>query len=345
MRKYCIFLFIFIILSILNYGNFELKFVEKWDHKNETLGHIFFSIIDKDDHIVGTFYQYGNKIINKEKIISIIPRGQGPGDLTNMLALFKYKEGLAFVERPDKMKIFVKKNNNYIWKKTKWFKRGLLLHIVKDGMFYGNKFFFAGFETISIKRNIETAAFLKVYSPDGRPLKSLIKKTYKKSHQQYLMNRYVVPYKNKAILVNENELALYIVSINNLNNINKINLEIPKFYKNMPLDFYIWRKYNKPTENFLSDVETWAMEYSSINKVLVKGNYIIIQIRTCNEKLKKLALLFYDLRSFKLSRILYFNDYLMGEKDDKFYFYANGDPGRDKDAEECIIKIYKYKRE
>ena len=65
-------------------------------------------------------------------------------------------------------------------------------------------------------------------------------------------------------------------------------------------------------------------------------------MRTCEAKLKKFALLFYNAENFKLERTIFTNDLLLGAKDGKYYFYANGDPGRDEEAEEFIIHIYSF---
>jgi hypothetical protein len=52
--------------------------------------------------------------------------------------------------------------------------------------------------------------------------------------------------------------------------------------------------------------------------------------------------LFYNTKTFKLERTILINDRLLGIRDGKYYFYANGDPKYDEEADECIIKIYSF---
>jgi hypothetical protein len=81
------------------------------------------------------------------------------------------------------------------------------------------------------------------------------------------------------------------------------------------------------------------MGYSRINYVLVSGKSLVLQIRTCNDKMKKFALLFYNAETFKLENTVFTSDLLLGAKDGKFYFAAGGDPGRDHENDELVINI------
>jgi hypothetical protein len=93
------------------------------------------------------------------------------------------------------------------------------------------------------------------------------------------------------------------------------------------------------------DVETWATGYSSITEAAVDGNWLVVQVRTCSTKEKKFALLFYNVENnFKLEKTVFTDDFLLDVKDGKYYCFANGDPGRDDDTDQCIINIYAWEK-
>ncbi|MFC2156107.1 hypothetical protein ACFLRB_06435, partial [Acidobacteriota bacterium] len=140
----------------------------------------------------------------------------------------------------------------------------------------------------------------------------------------------------------ENELKVHIISTKDLRVEKEVKLEIPGFYKKMPVDFYTFKKYDKPSENYQKDIEYWQTAYSRIQKVIIEDNFLILQMRTVSDQLKKFALLFYNAENFKLEKIIFSNDLLLGARDGKYYFYANGDPGRDEEAEDFIIHIYSF---
>ncbi|MFC2155436.1 hypothetical protein ACFLRB_02965, partial [Acidobacteriota bacterium] len=135
MKNVAIFLLCLLLtLSLTASDNFRI--VNKWDHTNKTIGYLFYSLIDKDDHIVGTFFMSGNRLITPDKVINIVPKKQGPGDVMNIRALFHYQENIAFVETAEKIKIFKKEGGTYKINEILWLKRGKLSHSIKDGVFF-----------------------------------------------------------------------------------------------------------------------------------------------------------------------------------------------------------------
>jgi hypothetical protein len=76
----------------------------------------------------------------------------------------------------------------------------------------------------------------------------------------------------------------------------------------------------------------------------VDGDYLVVQIRTCRDDMKKFALLFYSAKTFKLEKTVFLNDFLLGARAGKFYFFANGNPGRDEDTEEIVINVYAFEK-
>lgn len=145
MNKTLIFLGILLLslLPLFSQINGEFKQVDQW-RNNGTFGIDIYSIINPQNQLVAGFSMIGNMIITPRKIIKFALRGEGPDEVTGFKTAFIYKGDLAIVERPDKIKIFNKKGETYVWKETKWIKRSKWIHIIKDGIFYDNKFFFAG---------------------------------------------------------------------------------------------------------------------------------------------------------------------------------------------------------
>ena len=147
-------------------------------------------------------------------------------------------------------------------------------------------------------------------------------------------------YKDRVYFLSENELKVHVVSLKELKVEKEVVLEIPKFYKKMPDGFYGWKKYEGSDKGFTRDIEYWKTSYSRINKVIIEGDFLVLQIRTCSENLKKFALLFYNAANFKLEKTIYTDDLLLCSRKGKYYFFAGGDPGLDDEADEFKINIY-----
>jgi hypothetical protein len=145
--------------------------------------------------------------------------------------------------------------------------------------------------------------------------------------------------KDTVLFLAENELKAKVISSKTLDVNQEVNLEAPYFYKKKPEDFYKYRRYEGYDE-LNNDLEKWALGYSAITGAVFFQGKLILQVRTCSDKLKKFALLVYDTKTWKLESTFFINDLLLGSKDGKFYFFANGNPGRDDDTDDCIINIY-----
>ncbi|MGE5344107.1 MAG: hypothetical protein ACM3SY_21790 [Candidatus Omnitrophota bacterium] len=340
MRRIVPIIFIILFSNLIFAVTFDFKCIDQWKHE-EIFGNHFFSIIDKDNEVVGSFYKSPIRIISRNKIIQFAPRGEGPSELLGLEALFEYKGDLAAVERPEKMKIFTKKQGTYVWKETKWIKRGRFAHVVKNGIFFDNKFFLAGVEFLTLKNDREVY-FLRVLDGNGNLLKQLIKNN-SANPRFVLKNYYIKGYKkDRVFFLIENELKVTLISSKTLEIVKEVPLEIPAFYKKMPEDFYTFKKYAQSGNEFHLDLETWSMGYSKITNCCTTDKHLVLQIRTCNDKLKKFALLFYNAETFKLENTVFIDDFFLGYKDGKYYFFANGDPGRDDNTDDCIINIYAF---
>jgi hypothetical protein len=323
------------------------KQIDQWKHEG-VFGINAFSFIDAQNRLVAGFAKSGNKIISRDKIIDFAPRGEGPDDITYYYTVFLYKGDLGFLERPEKIKIFTQKGETYIGKESKWLKRGPYYHRIKNGIFYDNKFFFVGMEGIPPENeprnyNYPEYYYLKVYSDNGDALKQLIRKKVTPPSLFIYMESHVTGHHTDRVFVMvENELKVYVVSTKTLEIVKEVPLEIPPFYKKMPESFYAWKEYKNMISELPIDVEKWNTGYSSIQKIAVDGNYLVVQIRTPVEKMKKFALLFYHAETFKLERTVFLDDLLLDVKGGKYYCFANGNPGRDENTDECIINIYSF---
>ncbi len=338
----------FILILILNislniYAENKFKCIETWKHDTDIYGNIMYSMINPKGDVIGCFYMIGLLNITPKKVIKFAPRGQGPGDLMDTHGMCEYKDDLAIIELSNKIKIFEMKDNKYVWKRTQWLKRSEFLTIVKSGVFAGNKWFIAGTFLLNYsKKYIYKKAYLKVFDNKGNLLKSLIKETTFKPDQFHIMDYYVLKNKKNVLFLAENKLNVKVISIDKLEIVNDINLSTPKFYKKMPEDFYIWNKNSGDISNIVKDWNMWKTSYSRIIHANISKNWLVLQIRCFKPQNKKFALLFYNTKSFKLERTILINDRLLGIRDGKYYFYANGDPKYDEEADECIIKIYSF---
>jgi len=332
------------MIPINIFGEDKFKIVDSWNHDHNFLGRIFFSIIDNDSHVIGTFYKIGNRLITKGSVSELAPRGQGPNELINIMALFQYKTDIAFVEGPDRIKIFEKKNDTYIYKRSIWLKRTRLFQTIKNGLYIQSKWFIAGFEHLNINEKKQKISLLKVYDAEGNILKNLMIQEYKKQNRYYMMDQFVLGKAEKVFFLSENELKVNLISAKTLEQITEVSLEIPAYYTPMPKEFYIHNTAYKSPNDFLRDEEHWKSSYSRITKAIIEGDYLVVQIRTCQEKLKIFALLFYSLNTFNLEKTILIDDLLLGAHESKYYFHANGGPGFEIDADKSIIHIYQFNK-
>ena len=334
----------FLILVFPIMGMDDFKLINQWDHGEQIFGRICISTIDKDGDVLVGFYKSGIRLITPEKIIAFAPIGEGPNEVIDFRSFVHYKGDIVIFEWSDKGKIFTKKDNTYVLKEILWFKRGQFPHFVTDVFFSDNKWFFAGMANLNFHPKISKICYLKAFDSNRMPLKIMLKDEFKGVNQKELMNFYLAGYKNRLFFFTENELKATVISIKDLEVLNTKDLEAPGFYKPMPPDFYSNKRYSNPVREMIADIEHWKTSYTRIVKVLVEGNYLVLQLRTCDNKLKKFCLLFYNVDNLKLEKTIFIDDFLMGSKDGKYYFYANGKPSLDDDTGNCIINIYTFKK-
>ncbi len=331
----------------------EFKLVEKWPSNVEILLDIHTAIVDSNDNLVSFFSGGGlHFVINKNSITKFGPHGQGPSDIFGAFALYNYKKGeIAVIEWFDKIKVFAFTNGTYVWKETKWLKKVLNQHIPRAALFYENKLFIAGKGYVLIKEDYEGKRrkrhgifFLRVYDDNGKSLKNFFNSETDKADRFDDMAYHLTSFKNKIYYFREDRLAVKIVCPKKLEFEKEVPLEAPGFYKKMPENFYEAKR--RSDIKARKDSEHWKTGYSRINHALVEGDYLVLHIRTCNEKLKRYALLFYNASTFELEKTVYTDDWLLAAKNGRYYCYAGGNPRFDEaeDIETLKINVYSFEK-
>lgn len=328
--------------AYLSASSFVFKLVEEWKHGDQTFGPIISGIIDKDQELIIRFFDSGPQYITSKGVSHISQLGQGPDDVEFLFTVFEYKGDMGFVERADKVKIFRKIAGKYRGKEFLWWQRGPYPHFISKVIFTDNKFFLAGMGVANFSDGIQKYYYVRVLDNQGKIVKTLLNEDseIKKIDYRYLSYFILDDQLRKRVLyLREDRLDIHPISTSNLKEDKVIHLENPVFYKPMPEDFYFLDKKKDAMEKIMLYLEEWKYGYSAISTALIYKNYLVLQIRTCDQKMKHFALLFYNLDSFKLEQTIMSNDFLLCAGASKFYFYANGSPGMDENTDLCTIKI------
>ncbi len=343
-KNYGILILLLALNSVLA-GTPAFKQVDQWKHDIDPLRFIIRSVIDADGDVVISAFGPGRYVISPKRAVPYGKMGQGPSDLTTLSAIFPYRNNMAFVERPDKVKIFSKKDGSYVWKETVWLKRSRYFQAIRDGIFFHNKWVLAGVESLDYNTKIFKVAHMRILDEKGNFIKHLVKVNYPDFKRCEDFFYFLLPHRDRILYLVENRLAVKVISPVELVVLEEIPLKAPGFYKKMPDDFFLNKKEHGDAQSLLKDTEHWKTSYSAITKATVEGSHLVVQLRTCTDKLKKFALLFYDIdHHFKLVRTVFIDDLFLGSKDGKYYFFANGNPGWDDDTDACIINIYRFEK-
>jgi hypothetical protein len=337
--KFFLVCFLLTTMVFLTFGVESFKITDQWKFDDEIIGRLYYSSVDKDGHLVGVFYMTGPIMVTPQKVYKFAPRGQGPGELMDIRAMFWHGEDLAFVESSQKIKIFKKNEGAYKIKKNARLKGRVNLPIIQNGTSHKSYWFFAGLKVLNQTQSSYTISQLEILDEEGNVLHDpVVKEVLKKKAKLYHLMKHLLTKDNSQLyMMLENELKVYIISLETLKKVKEKNLEKPGFYQEIQEEFY------KPGKgdmgNVMKNIENWRTSYSSIYQLVLEGNHIIVQIRTCSDKHKKFAMLYYNTRTYKLEKTIFTDDLLLGIRDGRYSFHANGDPGSDKEADIFIIKI------
>ncbi|MCP4214120.1 MAG: hypothetical protein GY765_05665 [bacterium] len=351
----CFVIFLLFITFFLH-GKTDFKQLDQWSHDTQISARVNGSIIDANGNLVVFFRGPGlHYVIDKNTITQFGPFGNAPSDISGAFALFNYADGdIAVLEGWGKTKIFTPKNKTYVWRATKWYKQDYRTHIAKEGIFYKNKLFLAGKgfvrtkeDYVAPKKDINmkhSVFFLRVYDENGKPLKQLLTEEIETLDRFVDMSYYLTSYKDRIYYLREDKLQVKIICPEKLEVVKEISLQAPEFHKKMPADYFAYKKYKGDEYAFKKDLEHWRTSYGRISNALVDGDTLVLQIRTCNEKMKRYALLFYNAETFKLEKTVVTDDYLLAAKNGRYYLYADGNPGRDKNTEKCKINVCSFSK-
>jgi hypothetical protein len=322
----------------------EFQKITQWNHGDKG----FFKgiddpLIDDFGHLVLPIGgKIGTFIISQKDALLFAPFGQGPSDISLLMATCHFQNDIAFLEYPQKIKIFTSKENTYVWKETKWLKQEYYSILAKDMLYINDQWVLGGYFLLKEDTHKEFAEMVKVYNNKGKPIKALIKREFPSPNRNRDMDSYLTTYDGRIFFMLENELKVYEISAAQMKVKKEIALTVPTFYKKMPADFYKFKRYTDDKEYHL-DYEKWKTAYSRITRVTVEDGYLVLQIRTPGKDQKKFAMLFYTLDNFELKHTLPIDDYFLGARNGVYYFYKNGNPGYDEGTDECIIQLYSFR--
>ncbi len=348
-RQFIFSILITILLASLVYGEKKFELVDRYSG-DQIFGRYFFdAAVDKDGDLIAAFSIPNCMVINEKGMSELGPIGQGPGDLDGYNTIFILDNNDLVVEgAAGKLKVFEKKNGKYTWKKTIWKQIGQRAFLTHDSLFHDGKWYFAGMGNYYRPGSKEFKVYyLKVYSAEGKFIKNMVEEVFPKPYKYHHMDYYLALYKNKVYLLIENRLHVRIISPTELKVEREVQLETPDYYKPMPKDYYAYPDKFQPISyaDLYKELDFWKTSYSRIANVLIEGHWLVIQIRTCSEKLKRFALLFYNADNFKLEQTIFTDDFLLASRDGKYYFFKNGNPCYDEEADEAVINIYRFKDE
>jgi hypothetical protein len=348
-RCFVLSILIIFVLSGFGYGEKKFELIQKYTG-DQIFGMYFFdAVVDKDGDLIAGFSIPNCMVINEKGMSELGPIGQGPGDLDGYYTIFILDNNDLVVEgAAGKLKVFEKKNGKYTWKKTIWKQIDRRAFLAHDSLFYDGKWYFSGLGSYYGPKSKEFKVYyLKVYSAEGKFIKNMVEEVFPKPYKYHHMDYYLALYKNKVYLLTENRLHLRIISPTELKVEREVKLETPDYYKPIPKDYYAYpEKFQLISDADLRKEQyIWKTSYSRIVNALIEGHWLVIQIRTCSEKMKRFALLFYNADNFKLEQTIFTDDFLLASRDGKYYFFKNGNPSYDEEADEAVINIYRFKDE
>ena len=320
--------------------------LETWEHKFLLAERIGDSVVTPDGELLSSFFKLGPVLISRQRLNRrICCRGQGPDELENLYAYCLHPEGLAFVELPHRIKIFRRENTGYGWKRTIGLEKSRFLSFISSAVYSDHKWFLAGYflENFPMKP-LYKEVFLKIYDDRGKFIKGLIRNTSRKVHQHTLMDYYVVDGNKNILFLTENRLHVTVISKGTLEIQARLNLETPSCYRPMPEDFYSAKQYRNLYVEMERDMDRWKTAYSRIIFAAYDHDRLVLQIRVFPPAKKKFMALLFNGYTFRPEGRILTNDRLMGVRGGKYYFYANGDPYYEEEADRCRIRICRLEK-
>ena len=316
--------------------DFNLKDI--WEFPEQKLGsYIYDSDISPNGDVIFMGFKWWIVRVNKKGVSLLAPKGEGPGELKSPFNFFIKKNLIAAMETYGKISFFKIKKNSYEFQNSIFLRPS---NQIKSSVFEcGGKFYVGGFLFAS-PGGLSKGYFLTIYDKSGKPLNKTLLLDFKRNSRIYLSRTFIRRYKNRLFIILEFSPTIYWLNCGEEEIRGKIRLKMPDFY--IPMKKLPESPGGAITKRSLQEIyENWETSYSRIEQIEMDGDYMILQIRTL--KKPKFALLFYDLKDFSLREVYFVDDRLLGVKNGTFYFFANGNPGFDEEADEFKIKVYEKK--
>lgn len=331
----------FFIFSFQCLYSIEIKFLNQWKHNLNIGGEISHCLLDKDHNII-LVHRAGISLVNEKTFITFAEWGQGPNQIENVYAICDYQGDLAVFELKNQMKIFKKEGETYHEDYKKWLKLDPGIYLLRDAFYTRNRFFLGGLIYIKReKRNLYGALMMAYNDVTEKTEKNFVFVHYPWPSDHYIIRKHFAVCGDYLLFLPQNEMKVYMISLNNLMLEKTVELNLPSFYVPMPRSFFLFKKYKDENE-YRKTIVSWMSSYSAVTRMVVLQNgYLVLQVRTCNPKLKKFALLFYNINNkFSLDNTIYINDLLLAGKNNLLYFFHGGDPMVDEEANEVTIDVY-----
>jgi len=347
MKQIGVIIIFFLMALSLPAQKVQLERVDQWKFDHEPFVWVGQAFISKNNSIIGIMGNVVAAEIKKDGINQFIELGEGPNQVIIPTLIFPYGDDIAIVELVGRVKIFTQKENSYTFKKSIWLKKGPLPLSQRGCIYKYNKFFISGANYLSQDNETTRTALVSIFDEKGKLIKTLLEKKWSTNLSIYNILFHIENFKNdQLIFIPENEPTVTLISPKSMEVVKQVPLTVPSFYKKMPTDFWTNKLLYKPGDNAHFDKmrELFLTGYSMIYNLYYDQNRLIIQMRTCDKKLKRYAILLYNADTFKLEHTLYTDDYLVGVKDGKFYCFANGNPGWDGDIDDVVFNIYRLKK-
>jgi hypothetical protein len=337
-----------LVLNLRLKAEINLKKTDEWKSDYLVHGEYRGSFINENNELIIMFFKHGILRVKKGKTEVIAKEGRGPGEIFAWRSLCQYQKGFADIELYRKIQIFDLKKGDYRWVKNIWRDEKLCTQYMAGSLFLDNKWILSG-GTFSHenrekeKQDVFSPYFMRILNKNGKFIKRLVRLKFKEPIRSYLYNSFLGYDKDNIYLAIETNLNVYVIDRKKYIIKKRLNLPVPECYKKIPKRFYAFRRKRGERKSMQLLYEEWKTNYSIITNFKVMSDYFIIQIRNFGKKSdKKFALLFYDKKTLKLKQIIHTNDFLLNIKKGRLYFYKNGIPPFDDEADSLSINIYKF---
>lgn len=343
--KLMIILTAILVFTGMLYSTDDFTVTHQYKGDKPITGSFYHALVDDDECLIAAFSRNYVVIFDKDGMKQLASRGQGPNEVDAFWTMFFMKDKLVIEGMAGRMKAFSKKADGiYTEDKVLWKQMQGAHFASRDMLCINEKLYNAGQSTNLLKEKKNyTATYLRLFDKNGKFLEDIISKDKSSFKDEMNMSYYLARNGDLLFLFIENELTAYCVSLGKDEFLRTVPLKVPAFYKKMPDDYYTLMKDITPKQ-FMLNLEKWRTTYSRITNVLVEGDWLVLQVRTCDEKLKKFALLFYHRKNLKLERTIFTDDLLMAAGNGKYYCFKGGSPLYD-EPEETVINIYEFKSE